>query len=331
MDSKYINFIRKAYLIKALAGSWEIVMQGVAEVLLCKEDRDLLKDSIDMHVHCGPECVPAKVDAIDLAQQVREFGMKAAVMKSHFTETSSWAVIASKFYGRSVYGGVVLNWDVGGLNKYAVRAALGPVYEGRSLLKVVWMPTLHAKDMLESQFKEGERDDIPKLWGGEARGSLPIKEVEPIVINDSSKEKVNGILKLIAENDLVLATGHISVGETIRLVEWAESMNVDKIVITHTPIEKMTDKQLLDLTGKGAYLEFCQWISTRNRSFRRMLNVIENVGSERCILSSDLGRPNQPIPPLGLLEFIKRLIGAGMSKDDINKMVKDNPAKLLGI
>jgi hypothetical protein len=49
------------------------------------------------------------------------------------------------------------------------------------------------------------------------------------------------------------------------------------------------------------------------------------------VLSTDLGQPNNPLHPDGLLAFYKGLIAHGISQADIVQMSQTNPAKLLGL
>jgi hypothetical protein len=263
-----------------------------------------------------------------------DFDMKAMVIKSHFTETSSWAVMASKFFNKCVYGSVTLNWDVGGINPYAVRAALGPTHSSGTLLKIVWMPTLHSASMIDVMRKAGRKEDIPREWAEDARGGIPLRAIKPIRLEDYTAE-IEVILDMIKENDLILATGHIAPPEISNLMDMAESHRVERIIITHPigkPIIDLSDKQIMEFAERGGYIEFTVETSLRdNQSLLRTVNLIESVGAENCVLSSDLGRPNQLIPPLGLLKLAKEIIRAGVTKSDVFKMMKVNPLNLLGI
>jgi predicted nucleotidyltransferase len=55
------------------------------------------------------------------------------------------------------------------------------------------------------------------------------------------------------------------------------------------------------------------------------------VGASSVVLSTDLGQPNNPLHPDGLLAFYKGLIAQGISEADIVQMSQTNPAKLLGL
>src|SRR5579863_461523 len=76
---------------------------------------------IDFHAHCDPDSVPRSIDAIDLARLARQRGMRGLVLKNHFDPTATMAYIVRKEVpGIEVFGGLVLNRSVGGVNPAAV-------------------------------------------------------------------------------------------------------------------------------------------------------------------------------------------------------------------
>jgi hypothetical protein len=107
-------------------------------MVLMSTIQDLLRGSIDMHVHTGPDPVMERsVDILQAAQQAHGCGMKALVFKSHEYPTAPMAyLINSLVPGFSTIGSISLDFGVGGLNPQAleISAKMGA--------KVVWMPTL---------------------------------------------------------------------------------------------------------------------------------------------------------------------------------------------
>jgi predicted TIM-barrel fold metal-dependent hydrolase len=59
--------------------------------------------------------------------------------------------------------------------------------------------------------------------------------------------------------------------------------------------------------------------------------MINAVGPERTVLSTDLGQVHNPPPCEGFRMFIRVLLEKGLSKESIKKMVQDNPAYLLNL
>ena len=154
---------------------------------------DLVSGAIDLHVHCGPEGIPRRYDPVSLATHIGESPVDSAVMKSHVINTSNWAEIAHRSTGVHLYGSIVLNHYVGGINPMAVRGALGPSHDGDPYLKVVWLPTVHANSHVSAYKERGEKYDIPPEWSGGIVSPLamPIDDVEPIDVQAPAMRMVS--------------------------------------------------------------------------------------------------------------------------------------------
>jgi predicted metal-dependent phosphotriesterase family hydrolase len=50
-----------------------------------------------------------------------------------------------------------------------------------------------------------------------------------------------------------------------------------------------------------------------------------------CILSSDMGQPGNPLHTDGLTAFYAGLRGQGFTQAEIDRMAKENPARLIGL
>ena len=160
---------------------------------------------IDMHVHSSPDVVKRRMDDLDVARAAARRGMRAVVLKSHRTLTADRAYLVQRSVpGLRIFGSIVLNHPVGGLNPFAVETAL------RLGAAVVWMPTFSAS---------AEPDPL----------GPPISILEDGRVTADVCE----ILRLIAEFGAVLATGHISPAEVDKLVPVARAAGVRKIVVTH--------------------------------------------------------------------------------------------------
>ena len=59
--------------------------------------------------------------------------------------------------------------------------------------------------------------------------------------------------------------------------------------------------------------------------------ALNEVGADSLVLSTDLGQQGMMIPPDGVENTIAALKAAGVSQGDIDKMMRKNPAKLLGL
>jgi microsomal dipeptidase-like Zn-dependent dipeptidase len=58
---------------------------------------------------------------------------------------------------------------------------------------------------------------------------------------------------------------------------------------------------------------------------------VKKLGAEHFIIGSDFGVYTLPTPVEGLREFIACLLDLGVSTEEIQTMVRDNPAALIGI
>src|SRR5919198_1147177 len=80
----------------------------------------LLRGTIDIHVHSDPDNGPRSIDGIDAAKQARSKGMRGIVLKNHYDPTAGLAYLARKEApGLEVFGGIDLNLTVGGMNPIA--------------------------------------------------------------------------------------------------------------------------------------------------------------------------------------------------------------------
>ena len=274
----------------------------------------LMEGSVDIHVHFAPDpLVERRCDALEVAHAAKSAGMRGLVLKSHHYPTHPVAYTVSKTVpGISLIGGIVLDAEVGGLNPMAVEASAN--MGGR----VVWMPTFSARADRQHKGLDG---GICLL---DDRGRL-LPEVYPI-------------LEVIKQHDMVLATGHISTQESIVLVEEARNLGIHRIVVTHGSTMSfwtgMTVEDMKGLADKGAFIEHCIHVMmplTFRLNPSELASMLQAIGPERCIISSDFGQAYHPTPTEGLRMGIATLLKAGLEEVEVGMMVKDNPSRLLGL
>src|SRR4051812_2338812 len=83
-----------------------------------------LNGIVDTHVHCDPDTVPRSIDALEVARLAAGEGMRALLLKNHNAATVQLAYIVGKVVpGVEVYGSIVLNRALGGINPAAVDQA----------------------------------------------------------------------------------------------------------------------------------------------------------------------------------------------------------------
>ena len=94
---------------------------------------------IDMHVHPDPDVFGRSLTDIELAMIARRKGMRGIVIKNHVVTTADRAaLVMQQVPGIEVWGGIVLNKSVGGVNPSAVEW-MHRMSGGRG--KMVWLPT----------------------------------------------------------------------------------------------------------------------------------------------------------------------------------------------
>jgi hypothetical protein len=269
-----------------------------------------LNGAIDMHAHSDPDGTPRKIDAIDLAKLAKSRGMRAIVLKNHYEPTASLAYIVRKEVpGIEVFGGITMDLTNGGVNPAAVEW-MAKVKGGYG--KVVWMPTF------DSEYQVTQSKQNRPFARVSKEGKLLPEVVQ--------------VIGVIAKHNMVLETGHISPAEVLMIVREGKRQGVRSILVTHATNEYpgLSIDQVKEAAQLGAYLEFV-WSGAQGAGLANWIKAIRAAGPAWCVISSDLGQPNNPLHPDGLLELYKTLKTQGFSDAEVAEMSKTNPAKLLGI
>jgi len=280
---------------------------------------------IDMHVHSHPDVFGRNLDDIDVATLAKAKGMRGIVLKNHVSETASRAALVMKVVpGIEVFGGVVLNKAVGGVNPDAVEW-MHRVYGSRG--KIVWLPTF-----------EADRH-VKVLSKPDARGLVvaPGGQVTP---------EMEAILKIIARENLVLATGHVHPEEIVAVVRRGRELGVKNMLITHgfTNVPGLTMAQAKQVADMGAIIEVCflQFLAGPNAPLaflthwtqvnaKNVATAVKEIGAKSLIISSDLGQSANMTHPDGIEAAIAALQKENISDADIDLMMRKNPARLLGL
>jgi len=266
-----------------------------------------LSGVVDIHAHSDPDSTARSIDAIDLAKLAKARGMRGLVLKNHYESTAALAYIVRKEVpGIEIFGGIDLNLTVGGINPAAVeRMTMMKGGWGR----VVWMPTFDAENQV--------------------RDSKENRPYVSVAKNGELLPDVKKVIAIVKQHNLMLETGHSSPAEGLMIVREARKQGVEHIVVTHAtrPPVRMSVAQMQEAAKLGAMIEFV----FDRANMAANAKAIREVGPANCILSSDLGQPNNPLHPDGLMEFFAALKKEGFTEAQINLMAKTNPAKALGL
>lgn len=278
---------------------------------------------IDFHTHCAPDVFGRAVDDDESAQLYMARQMEAIVLKNHVVTTADRAWLVRKHNpGIKAFGGVTLNGPAGGINPEAVQW-MWRMQGGFG--RVVWFPTFDADNHVK-HFKDAPEG--VKVVGADGKALPAVREV----------------LKVCAQQKLVVHTGHMSPAEALAVIEAARDAGCDRIVVTHAEFEvvNMTVEQMKKAASMGAKLEVdamgalmgsnahLAWMRFwRQVTYKESAQHIKAVGAEHFVLGTDLGQTGNPSQPDGLAMLVAGLMAEGISKEQVKLMGRETPGKLL--
>ena len=334
MVSKWSNIQEDSFLPewreKAKLSYHTVEMYGAKGNIYEEDVARVMKGGVDMHIHGYPDAlVDAGWDFAWMAMKAYDAGLRAIVCKSMHSDTAPMAYFVQQIVDRyakdktqqtgipahpfNIYGGVVLNWAVGGLNPIAVEtsAKLGA--------KIIWLPShdaAHHVRVLE--------EDTPG--------------VEVLDANDNVKPELIEIFEIVKEYDIILDLDHCGTKERFIMTEEAMKHGVKKVFLTHPQwnVNRMSVDQMVEISKMGAYLglflygafpHFNNPVCDRTE----VLKIVEKVGPEHLAMATDFGSMLNPPPVEGMKLFIRLLMAMGVTEKDIRTMLVTNSYKLLGI
>ncbi|MFD3405632.1 DUF6282 family protein [Kribbella sp. NPDC058693] len=319
---------------------------------------ELLQGAIDIHVHAGPwlRSCPGRLDPFQIAEQAKAVGMRALMYLDHTLGMSCGTSLLTtrQVPGIDVFGGIIMTSVLGGLNPRAVKTALE--YGAGARFVHFGAHCTHFMASHEGSYVDGKpvtfKDQYPAFQ----------KELDRsirIPLDGSVPDDLAEILELIAEHPQVhLNTGHVSVDEAMRLADLAIDAGIRKIVVAHPCRGRMTVEQQRKLAEKGVLLEgaVSDWMFHRGlprtnyyveREWADEIAGIANapefsgimpwarqireIGVEHFILGTDYGIRSGPTPAEGMRTLISSLLDLEFTVDEINTMIKNNPARLLDL
>ena len=69
----------------------------------------------------------------------------------------------------------------------------------------------------------------------------------------------------------------------------------------------------------------------RRVSIKDMASAIREIGAEHIVLATDLGQTGNPTHPDGYLLLVQGLKQEGITDEQLDRMMRKNPATLLGL
>ena len=285
----------------------------------------LLEGAYDLHVHTGPDISERSLDDFDYTERLKKIGMKGFGIKSHYFCTAERARLVKKFNPNfNPIGAITLNNSVGGINPTAVEMA------AKDGAKIVWMPTFDAENEIQYMFSQAGYEELPPWAQVQFDRRKEGKSQTGITVLEEGKLKapVQEVLQLVAENDLILATGHLSKSEIFAVASAAKDHGVKKVMITHPTFSSiaLSKEEQKELAELGAYLELCCGCITPEygTTWEEIYEQIRYIGPRHFLLSSDLGQVNNPFPDEGLITAVENLSKNGFSDSEIRLITVEN-------
>jgi hypothetical protein len=291
--------------------------------------RELVRGAYDLHVHVAPDMMERRITDLELAARFVEVGLAGFGLKSHYVPTAERAcVVKAAVPGIDALGAITLNASVGGLNPLAVEIA------ARQGARIVWLPTVDAANQ-RAAHGTMPPGATPPLWMAvqdelRARGM----EAPEVAVVDGAGEPLPGtrdVLRVIAEHDLVLATGHLGAAEIFAVTRTAFELGVRHVVVTHPefPHQNLSAEQQIALADLGALLERCFTTPyTGKVEWPKMVDNIRRVGLTRSLITTDLGQPANPPVEDGLALMADALLEAGFGEAEVRHAIVDNSRRL---
>ncbi|WMJ76953.1 MULTISPECIES: DUF6282 family protein [unclassified Sedimentibacter] len=289
--------------------------------------RDILKGIIDIHVHAGPSVASRSVDAAEMLKQAEEAGYAGFLVKDHYFPSMLGTKMIEKHLGKGsckVYGSIALNNSIGLFNLKALDTAK------QMDAKIIYFPTVSTKKHIDDHSKAA--------FVGAGKSKVDEKPVVYVDENGKMDEFAVECLKYIAENDMVLGTGHGTLWEVDHLVHKAVELGVKRILVNHPHYNVGASyEDMLRWVNLGAFIELNVCVFESGSKIGNVEDIvakkmIDICGAEHIILDSDLGQYGNTMPVEGMYNFINLLMDKyGVTEEQINLMTKHNPAILLNL
>jgi len=320
LEKEVLEGFREDAQIMSIAGVLPSGVSPLKAAPLFDLDRvnKLMEGAIDIHIHNGPDPYMRRIgDTVDLALAACQAGMAGVNFgEPHHIPSGPLALIAEKVvnqwadeHGKKrirCFGGVALNYAVGGLNPAAVLAS------ARIGAKVVWPPGVNSSH-------------YHKMMG--VPGGIDVLDE-----NDNVVPAMKEILSIIAEGDLVLNMSCLGVKDVFCLIDEAKKLGVKRMNVVHPnqSTSLMTVEQMKIAADKGASIELCcVHFLPSHFSWDVFMEAYKLVGPDKMITSSDNGCFEFFTPVVAMRAYIAGMLIRGIPDSDVEKMVKTNPKRLL--
>jgi hypothetical protein len=323
-------------------------------------DPAIQNGGIDLHAHQDPDSngpsygqAARSDDAMDLYTRAKAAGMRGFVIKEHLDQSAGLAYYMRKLHPDvEIFGGMGSNFTTGSkVNPWAI-IHMTEMKGGWG--RIVWMPSWDSENsshkvrnymttlaprrapFFDPPFVSVARcADGGRFWANypkpcDGGDLLPeVKEAIKVIATTKTRDS-NG--------DLILATGHNSPEEDLMMIKEAVKAGVKHIIITHPLLDvvDMTPEQIKQAVALGPeiYAEFTSQFGNQDPSspmVKQYVGGIRAAGIDHAFVSSDTGQINSDFQPDALAKCAKVLRANGFTEQELAKLFKVNPAKILGL
>ena len=253
---------------------------------------------VDLHVHTAPSLLPRHHNDQEVGPRLAAAGIGTYVLKAHEGSTAERALLV----GDGAVGSIVLNSPVGGANPDAVSVAAA--FDAR----VVWMPTVSSEAHRAAQ-------DSSELSVHNGLDFRPVPVCQDGTVLDAWHE----VFEVVALHDMVLASGHVGMDETVEAFQVARSHGVQRFVVTH-PLMRFLgwrEDHIEALIALGVYLEIGVLADLMTDGEASATDRLAAVYPQSLLVfGSDLGHSDHPDVESGITAWLqdaeKVIGGAGV-------------------
>ncbi len=291
----------------------------------------LLEGAIDLHHHGYPEIsfdAKMRLEDVDELRLARDAGMLGIVLKSHMFPTVGRAYhLRNLVPGLEVFPSITLNYAVGGLNPLAIESA------AKQGARAVFMPTWSsAHDIERGGMSKHLRHFLERAESTLTAGS-GIRLTGP---DGKLTQLARECLDCARQYGLMISTGHISPSESIALALGAKDYGIEELIFSHPDSGSVGARreEIRDMCALGAVSEFCAlgclppYQRIRPQEF---VDILGEIGEDKAVLTTDYFFEWAPPGPETMRMLIGTFLDLGLSESTVRKMVRDNPARLLGL
>ena len=292
---------------------------------------ELLAGAVDSHVHCCPHINRRTITLFDAVRQAAAAGMDGLGLMDVFANTSGLAALANLELGHlgvDVFGGVILEPYSGGLSPRAVQTALGMGY-GNGGARFVSLPCHHTAYVARS----------------ERRSPAYIETTLSIPPTGGLPDPVAEIVDLCVEADVLFNLGHLSGPEMVRVAELAAARGCRRML---APAGYLEPDEAKAIVAAGAAIEYSFFVFSHATSigqtmidaerhrfphadFDRAVSIVQAVGPQNVVLSSDSGTFVLPTPVEAFRCFLAMFASSGFDDGALRMMAAENPARLFKV